>query len=245
MGGGKREGLSWGVEKRWGLVGPEGLPVGLRGWRPFPNAGGWGRRPQAPAQVSRTVRLCPDAARAGLGSSRLRSSWCGRDRVPPPPSPPNRPLEESEGSRPHKLWEAKRPESGSGRRRALPTRWGRGGRGHQRVMGGGGAGPRQRAELPGRTGPKAVNHRPPPVVGAGSQIQLLTQCIIITANSPLKRNYHQYDISRQQGTRRRERAYSPIVPLMGTSAGEAGALLQRRHPFPLPAGPEARAWDWD
>lgn len=108
-----------------------------------------------------------------------------------------------------------------------------------------GGGPRQRAELPGRTGPKAVNHRPPPVVGSGSQIQLLTQCIIITANSPLKRNYHQYDISRQQGTRRRERAYSPIVPLMGTSAGEAGALLQRPHPFPLPEGPEARAWDWD
>lgn len=40
---------------------------------------------------------------------------------------------------------------------------------------------------------------PSPMVGAQSQMQLLTPCIIITANSPLKRNYHQYDISRQQG----------------------------------------------
>lgn len=151
------------MEKRWGLVGPEGLPVGLRGWGPFPNAGGWGRRPQAPAQGSRTVCLCPDAARAGLGSSRLWSSWRGRDRVPPPPSPPNRPLEESEGSRPHKLWEAKRPESGSGRRRALPTRWGRGGRGHQRVMGGGWSQAEGRATWTDR----AKGCEPPPAPSGG------------------------------------------------------------------------------
>lgn len=36
------------------------------------------------------------------------------------------------------------------------------------------------------------------VGGIGRQIQLLTRCIIITANGPLKENYHQYDIIRQR-----------------------------------------------
>jgi hypothetical protein len=56
------------------------------------------------------------------------------------------------------------------------------------------------AGVDGRAAParRAEDHAPPSsMVGTGSQIQLLTQCIIITANSPLKRNYHQY-ISRQR-----------------------------------------------
>lgn len=83
--------------------------VGLRGWWPCPNTGGWGSCPQVSARDSPAVRLCPDAvSRAGKF---LLVEFMSQKRQRPPPH--SRPFEESpsEGGRPHELWEAKRPES--------------------------------------------------------------------------------------------------------------------------------------
>lgn len=76
------------------------------------------------------------------------------------------------------------------------------------------AGGRQRAELvagwEGRRPCPSLNYG-----GCWSQIQLLTRCIIITANSPLKRNYHQYDISRQCGEMKKEKCLFSHCSLNG------------------------------
>lgn len=169
--------------------------VGLRGWWPLPNTGGWGSCPQVSARDSPAVRLCPDAVGAGLGSSCWWSSCPRRDRGPHPTAGPLRSHRGREGG----------PMS-SGKLRDRSLRVGglhsprRGSQGAPCARGSSaGSWSPGSPELPGLRGLKAGNHHPPPVVGAGSQIQLLTQCIIITANSPLKRNHHQYDISRQQG----------------------------------------------
>lgn len=107
------------------------------------------------------------------------------------------------GRRPHQLWEAESPEA------CVPQTTSQGGP-LTRLRAGG------RSQAAGRAtwAERATGPVPPTPLHGGhwSQIQLLTQCVIITANSPLKRNYHQYDISRQRGNEERKVLILPLSP---------------------------------
>jgi hypothetical protein len=63
---------------------------------------------------------------------------------------------------------------------------------------------------------------PLPIVGAQSHIQLLTQCIIITTNSPLKEIIIKMILADSRGNEERK-VLIPYCPLMGTGDGQWAA----------------------
>lgn len=63
---------------------------------------------------------------------------------------------------------------------------------------------------------------PLPMVGAQSHIQLLTQCIIITTNSPLKEIIIKMILADSRGNEERK-VLIPYCPLMGTEDGQWAA----------------------
>lgn len=81
-----------------------------------------------------------------------------------------------------------------------------------------------RAKGPGRWQARSVEAYGPalPVVGAQSHIQLLTQCIIITTNSPLKEIIIKMILADSRGNGDRK-VLIPYCPLMGTEDGQWAA----------------------
>lgn len=63
---------------------------------------------------------------------------------------------------------------------------------------------------------------PLPMVGSQSHIQLLTQCIIITTNSPLKEIIIKMILADSRGNEERK-VLIPYCPLMGTEDGQWAA----------------------